>query len=106
VRHLLNYLEGDLEEKFRFYFRGSKGELNLPAQNLKIFMQLSAGIDDATWLHHLRTGDYSAWFRGVILDDGLAEATKQLEQDETLSPQESRSRVIAMIRERYNKIGE
>jgi hypothetical protein len=27
-----------------------------------IFLQIADGIDDATWEHHLRAGDYSAWF--------------------------------------------
>jgi hypothetical protein len=43
--------------------------LNLRAQNLTLFLQLVDGIDDATWLHHLRRGDYSRWFRDVIRDE-------------------------------------
>ena len=33
------------------------------------------GVDDTTWLYHLRAGDYSRWFRDAIKDDDLAEAT-------------------------------
>ena len=46
-----------------FYFRGPEGKLNLRAQNLMLFLQLADGVDDETWLHHLRQGDYSGWFR-------------------------------------------
>ena len=37
--------------------------MNLRAQNLMIFLQIAEGIDDRTWEHHLRKGDYSEWFR-------------------------------------------
>ena len=42
-----------------FYFRGPENALNLRAQNLMIFLQMAAGVDEATWLHHLHAGDYS-----------------------------------------------
>jgi hypothetical protein len=57
-RHRHGYLEGDMDPEHRFYFRGPKDELNLPAQNLRIFMQVGEGVDDDTWLYHLRQGDY------------------------------------------------
>ena len=103
VRHQHNYLEGDLEEDLRFYFRGPDGALNLPAQNLKIFMQLAEGVDDATWLHHLRAGDYSKWFRDVILDSDLAAAAAAVERDGQEPPAASREKINRLIRERYIK---
>ena len=48
------------------------GRLNLRAQNLHIFLQIGDGLDAATWLHHLRRGDYSAWVRKAIKDERLA----------------------------------
>jgi hypothetical protein len=46
-----------------FYFRGPAGNLNLRAQNLVLFNQMAEGVDDETWLYHLRRGDHSRWFR-------------------------------------------
>ena len=71
-RHVRKYAEGELGEDKSFYFRGPEGALNLRAQNLSTFLQLAAGVDDKTWLHHLRAGGYSQWFRNAIKDDGLA----------------------------------
>ena len=58
-RHSRKYAEGELGEDRSFYFRGPARALNLWAQNLSMFLQIAEGIDDATWLHHLRAGDYS-----------------------------------------------
>ena len=58
-RHTRKYAEGELDEDRSFYFRGTQGRLNLRAQNLALFLQIAEGVDDPTWLHHLRAGDYS-----------------------------------------------
>jgi hypothetical protein len=100
-RHRRKYAQGALSEDASFYFRGPEGKLNLRAQNLMLFMQLADGVDDATWLHHLRHGDYSAWLRSAIKDDGLADAVAAVERAPDLSPGESRARVRAAIEERY-----
>ena len=55
--------------------------MNLRAQNLNLFLQLGDGVDDATWLHHLRRGDYSRWFRDVIRDEELAAEASRVELD-------------------------
>lgn len=102
-RHRHTYLDGDMDGSLRFYFRGPKGELNLAAQNLRIFMQLGEGVDDETWLFHLRQGDYTGWFRDVIHDKELAALADELQRDEKLSPQDSRQRLFELIRERYEK---
>src|SRR5262249_54765183 len=65
-RHTRKYAEGDVGEEKSFYFRGPENKLNLRAQNLQLFIQLAEGVDEATWLHHLRQGDYSRWFREAI----------------------------------------
>jgi hydroxymethylpyrimidine pyrophosphatase-like HAD family hydrolase len=68
-RHIRKYAEGVMEPERSFYFRGPDGAMNLRAQNLIIFLQLAEGIDDRTWEHHLRAGDYSKWFSERIHDD-------------------------------------
>jgi hydroxymethylpyrimidine pyrophosphatase-like HAD family hydrolase len=100
-RHLRKYAEGQLGPEISFYFRGPEGKLNLRAQNLHIFMQLADGVDDETWLHHLRNGDYSDWFRRIIKDNELADEAAQIEQNQGLSARESREAVSAAIEKRY-----
>jgi hypothetical protein len=100
-RHRRKYAEGDLGEENSFYFRGPNGELNLRAQNLMMFSQLAVGVDDATWLFHLRRGDYSLWFHAAIKDESLARLATLVDQDRALTPAESRARIVAAIEERY-----
>jgi HAD superfamily hydrolase (TIGR01484 family) len=100
-RHHRKYAEGELAPESSFYFRGPEGKLNLRAQNLHIFLQLADGVDDETWLHHLRGGEYSAWFRQMIKDDELAGEVERIEQDQNLSPAESRAAIREEIEKRY-----
>jgi hypothetical protein len=100
-RHLHSYFDGDMDEPLRFVFRGPEGKLQLPTQNLKIFIQIAQGIDDDTWDYHLRRHDYSKWFREVVKDFELADATQAIEQDETFTPQTSREAIIHKIRNRF-----
>jgi hypothetical protein len=102
-RHRHGYLEGDMDPEHRFYFRGPKGELNLAAQNLRIFMQLGEGVDDETWLYHLREGDYEHWFRVMIKDDDLAERAAQLRGNGKVSAEKSRQEIFDYIRKKYEK---
>jgi Helicase HerA, central domain len=78
-RHTRKYAEGALGEDRSFYFRGPDNQLNLRAQNLMLFMQIADGVDDPTWTHHLKQGDYSAWFRGIIKDRELADEAADIE---------------------------
>jgi HAD superfamily hydrolase (TIGR01484 family) len=100
-RHLRKYAEGELSPDKSFYFRGPEGKLNLRAQNLMLFMQLADGIDDDTWMYHLRQGDYSRWFRKAIKDESLASDTENIEKITDISPEESRALIRAKIEERY-----
>ncbi len=100
-RHRRKYAEGALAPDESFYFRGPEGKLNLRAQNLTTFLQLADGVDPDTWLHHLRNGEYSAWFRKAIKDDELADEAAQLERTNGLTADESRARIRAAIEERY-----
>jgi HAD superfamily hydrolase (TIGR01484 family) len=100
-RHVRKYAEGELGEDKSFYFRGPEGALNLRAQNLLMFLQLAAGVDDKTWLHHLREGGYSRWFRDAIKDEKLAAEAAAVEQDSSLSAHSSRARIKDMVERRY-----
>jgi hypothetical protein len=95
------YATGELGEDKSFYFRGPDGGLNLRAQNLALFIQLADGVDDETWLHHLRIGDYSRWFREAIKDEGLALEAADVERRADLAPRQSRKLIKAAIERRY-----
>ncbi|NKE69273.1 HAD-IIB family hydrolase [Candidatus Manganitrophus noduliformans] len=101
LRHLRKYAEGELGADKSFYFRGPEGKLNLRAQNLTLFLQLADGVDNETWMHHLRQGDYSRWFREAIKDDPLADEAAQIEAARDLSAEESRARIRERIEARY-----
>jgi hydroxymethylpyrimidine pyrophosphatase-like HAD family hydrolase len=100
-RHIRKYATGELGEDKSFYFRGSAGQLKLRAQNLVLFIQLAAGVDDETWTHHLRNQDYSRWFRDAIKDEGLASEAAGVEADASLTPEDSRRLIKAAIERRY-----
>jgi HAD superfamily hydrolase (TIGR01484 family) len=100
-RHSRKYAEGVLVPERSFYFRGPDNKLNLRAHNLWMFLELAAGVDDATWLHHLRQGDYARWFGEVIGDKKLAEEVESVEKDEHLSAADSRDRIRAAVERRY-----
>jgi hydroxymethylpyrimidine pyrophosphatase-like HAD family hydrolase len=99
-RHSRKYAVGELPPEASFYFKGPEGKLNLRAQNLFLFLQIADGIDEATWLHHLRAGDYSRWFREHLKDEVLAREAAAIEEDQSLDARESRARLRALI-ERY-----
>jgi HAD superfamily hydrolase (TIGR01484 family) len=100
-RHTRKYAEGELPPERSFFFRGPQKKLKLRAQNLITFLQLAEGVDDDTWTHHLRNGDYSQWVEDCIKDEGLAEKIRAVERDESLSPEESRKRVREANEEQY-----
>ena len=100
-RHRRKYAEGELPPERSFYFRGPEGKLNLRAQNLIMFRQLADGVDDETWLHHLRNGDYSRWMETAIKDRSLAQVIHEVEDMPDVSAHDSRQRVASAIEERY-----
>ena len=100
-RHRRKYAEGELPPERSFYFRGTNGQMNLRAQNLTWFRQLAAGVDDETWMYHLRQGDYSRWIEKAIKDPTLARAVEVIEQDASMTSQASRRLVTEAIEERY-----
>ncbi|HZS10426.1 MAG TPA: HAD family hydrolase [Blastocatellia bacterium] len=100
-RHHRKYAEGELAPELSFYFKGPEGKLNLRAQNLIIFLQMADGVDDETWLHHLRGGEYSRWFRDVIKDEELAEEAEQVERMPRARAEETRALIREAIERRY-----
>ena len=100
IRHHRKYAEGNMRDR-SFYFRGPENRQNLRAQNLAIFAQLADGIDEATWMFHLRRGDYSRWFRGAVKDSYLAEEAERIEKRTDLHPVETRRLIRSMIEARY-----
>ena len=103
-RHRRKYAAGSLGEDKSFYFRGPENALNLRAHNLALFLQIADGVDDATWLHHLRRHDYSTWLRDAVKNDALADEVAKLEGRE-LDPRASRKSVRTAI-ERYYTLPE
>jgi HAD superfamily hydrolase (TIGR01484 family) len=100
-RHIRKYAEGALGEDKSFYFRGPMNALNLRAQNLTLFMQMADGVDDDTWLHHLRANDYSRWIREAIKDDELADELKRIEGQPERDPKATRRSVREAIERKY-----
>ena len=101
LRHVRQYAEGELSAEQSFYFRGPESKLNLRAQNLKTFLQLAEGVDDETWMYHLRRGDYSTWFQTMIKDEELKRQAEQIERDKSASAQDSRERIKQAVETRY-----
>ena len=101
TRHRRKYAEGELPTDRSFYFRGPGDRLNLRAQNLLLFAQLADGVDDETWLHHLRLGHYSRWIRDCIKDRQLADEIRGIEGRSEAPAASSRRLVRAAIDRRY-----
>jgi hydroxymethylpyrimidine pyrophosphatase-like HAD family hydrolase len=100
-RHSRKYAEGELPPERSFYFRGPAGKLNLRAQNLFLFLQIGEGVDDETWLFHLRNGDMAKWLREMVKDEELAAECAKLAGDESLGASESRRLLREAIERRY-----
>ena len=58
-------------------------------------------MDEDTWLHHLRQGDYSDWFRRIIKDDDLADEVAAIERRRDVGADEGRALVRAALARRY-----
>jgi hydroxymethylpyrimidine pyrophosphatase-like HAD family hydrolase len=100
-RHVRKYAEGELPPDRSFYFRGPHGDLNLRAANLVRFCELAEGVDEATWEHHRRRGEYSAWLREMIKDPELGQEAEEVEKAKELVAGEARRKLLEAIRRRY-----
>lgn len=100
IRHHRKYAEGNMRHR-SFFFRGPGDRQNIRAHNLVLFAQIADGVDDETWLYHLRRGDYSRWFRGSVKDNYLADECERIERRNDLHPWESRRLIRTLIEARY-----
>ena len=100
LRHLRKYAEGDLGAN-SFYFRGPHARLNLRAHNLVMFCHIGEGVDEETWLHHLRSGEVARWFREAIKDEMLASIAEDMKSRPGLSARDSYHELRVTIEERY-----
>ena len=101
TRHRRKYIEGQLAPEKSFYFRGPEGNLNLRAQNLILFCQLAEGIDDETWLYHLRRNDFARWFRDCIHDEDLASEAELAAMDANSTATTSKAQIAGAIQRNY-----
>jgi hypothetical protein len=65
------------------------------------FVQLLEGVDDETWLFHLRRGEYSQWLREDIKDRELADTVARIEQDSRLPTAQTRKEIKEQIEKRF-----
>lgn len=101
VRHAGKYATGDVGRERSFYFRGRHNTHLVAAKNLYEFIEAARRLPTDVWSHHLRTGDVSRWFRGVVRDDRLADLADALARAERHDPAESLSQLSGLITERY-----
>lgn len=102
-RHIKKYATGSMDEN-SFYFTGPEKKLNLKAYNVVVFAELAEGVDDETWLYHLKQHDYSKWFRDKLHDDEIADLTQAIESDDP-DAATSKTEILKLIRSRYTKAG-
>src|SRR5690349_16785586 len=100
IRHHRKYAQGDMRHR-SFFFRGLGGRPNLNAKNLAVFSTIAEGIDEETWLFHLRRGDYSRWFRSAVKDRYLADQAERIERRPDLKSEETRKLIRSLIEARY-----
>lgn len=100
IRHHRKYAEGNMRHR-SFFFRGPDNRQNIRAHNLAMFIQIAEGVDEATWLFHLRRGDYSNWFRKSVKDSYLADQVARIESRTDLHSLESRRLICGLIEARY-----
>jgi hypothetical protein len=103
-RHVRKYAQGQLAEEDSFYFEGPGRRLRLRAENLMRFIEIGAGVDDDTWMHHLRCHDYSRWFREKIKDEELAAVATRIEETAS-GAAASREAMRSEIEQRYTTPG-
>jgi hypothetical protein len=98
TRHRRQYAAGTRSKDDSFYFTGPEDRMRLRARNLHTFVELAEGVDDDTWLHHLRNGDYSRWIRDSLGDADLAGDVAEVEE---AGAEDGRRRIASLIEERY-----
>ena len=103
-RHQRKYGIGELGEDNSFYFKGPENKLNLRAQNLTLFIQIAEGLDEETWMYHLKKHDYSSWFRNIVKDEKLASEAEVVE-NQTMDHTASKQQIKNIIEKYYTASG-
>ncbi|WP_298734584.1 HAD-IIB family hydrolase [uncultured Chitinophaga sp.] len=98
-RHKRKYSTGDMGPD-SFIFTGPENKLKLRANNLQTFVDLAQGVDDDTWMYHLKQHDYSQWIRHAVNDYTLGEQVERVETAEE-DPASSRSSIAMLIQLHY-----
>jgi len=98
-RHKRKYTTGVMEYN-SFFFRGPENKLNLKAYNINVFAQLAEGVDEKTWLYHLKKNDYSGWFKNALHDPTLAGLIYEVEQTND-NAESSKQAILKFIKETY-----
>ena len=101
ARRRQTYVDGRLPDDRVFVFRGPNAQLSLRAYNLTTFLELASGVDDATWLYHLKRNEYSKWFREAVKDDDLARDTETVESEFANDASASREAIRKAVEQRY-----
>ena len=96
-RHKRKYAHGEMGDD-SFIFTGKEKKLNLKANNLSMFTHLAEGIDDDTWVYHLKRKDFRNWFESSVNDDELAAVSEEAEDKNAA---ESKKLILDYIRQKY-----
>jgi hypothetical protein len=67
---------------------------------LNTFLQLADGVDDETWLYHLRRRDYSKWFEQAIKERELAKEASRVVREWEQPAAESRKKIKQAVETR------
>ncbi len=89
-RHTRKYAGGMLGEDRSFVFKGPDEAMNIRAHSVSILLQIGEGVDPATYLHRLRSGDFEAWLRTAVQDDELADEVAAIAAHAGLGVEEAR----------------
>ena len=84
-----------------FLFPRPDERLCLRAYNLASFMEIGDGLDDETWMHHLRRHDYSKWMRTRSRIAISRTNSSRSKSTANVTADESRARIRKAIENRY-----
>lgn len=90
---------GDFRQS-KVFTSGARKQAEPKGTELMMFMQLAEGVDEETWIYHLRRTDYSKWIREKTRMRSAA-AIEAIESDQNISAPESRRRITEAIQQLY-----
>ncbi|MGB8330310.1 MAG: HAD-IIB family hydrolase [Polyangiales bacterium] len=103
VRHWHKYAEAHLPWEKAFRFARLEGPTGAVADNLLEFRRELLRCDPQVVLHHLANRDFSRWIDGVLGDQRLAQAVREVEEtfDRERSLENPRQEIAEAIENRY-----